>query len=460
MRNVNAMRAPAILLLLLVGGCGTDEGGATSLAAQAAMGNRPVVRIDWQMPERIRNSPDGVVLAYRTDPEYINPSRWPVTLDGCASRLPDAASVWTWTVYDGWGSIMAQTQEQGRCTTDVYLSRLGEYQVTVEITTVLGNLVTGSQSITLRDYLIVSIGDSIASGEGNPDIPPTGPNGPPGPQWEDLRCDRSRWAGPAQAAITLEQSDPHSSVTFFSVACSGASIGAGLVGPYEGANPVRGEMLPPQIDQVAEIVHARGLTRPIDALLISVGANDIGFAKIVRLCADPRTHPCDLRPEVEPSRLDNAFRALSTHWYPKLKEALDRLSVRATYLTEFPDPTLDDGLNPCHIVLEFAGGLIDGDISAAEAEWAHGNVVLPLRDVVTRATFAHGWRLVDGITSGFYGHSTCDLKNWFVRYGESVVVQKNENGTLHPNRLGHRFYRDRITSALQPMLSDGVSGHY
>jgi len=42
--------------------------------------------------------------------------------------------------------------------------------------------------------------------------------------WQDQRCDRSGYSGPAQAALALEAADPHTSVTFISFACSGASL--------------------------------------------------------------------------------------------------------------------------------------------------------------------------------------------------------------------------------------------
>jgi FG-GAP-like repeat len=58
-----------------------------------------------------------------------------------------------------------------------------------------------------------------------------------GPVWEDKRCHRSANAGPAQAALEIERSDPHTSVTFLSYACSGASITEGLVGWYDGVEP-------------------------------------------------------------------------------------------------------------------------------------------------------------------------------------------------------------------------------
>ena len=56
----------------------------------------------------------------------------------------------------------------------------------------------GHQDREVDDLLIASLGDSIASGEGNPDI--QGPSRRVGAQ----ACHRSSYAGPAQAARWLE----------------------------------------------------------------------------------------------------------------------------------------------------------------------------------------------------------------------------------------------------------------
>jgi hypothetical protein len=105
------------------------------------------------------------------------------------------------------------------------------------------------QPVVVRDYLIVSIGDSYGSGEGNPDVPQkfaTGPFDIPlpivtrGAVWEDARCHRSATAGPAQAAMRLELADPHSSVTFLSFACSGANVEAHALDKVNPLDPYDG----------------------------------------------------------------------------------------------------------------------------------------------------------------------------------------------------------------------------
>src|SRR5205823_5821700 len=83
-----------------------------------------------------------------------------------------------------------------------------------------------------------------------------------------------------QVAHRLEVDDPHTSVTFVWLACSGASIEHGLLNRYvENFKP--GTVLAPQIDEAAQAI---GRRRP-DAILVSIGANDIGFGPIANFCA-------------------------------------------------------------------------------------------------------------------------------------------------------------------------------
>jgi hypothetical protein len=166
--------------------------------------------------------------------------------------------------------------------------------------------------VQIKDYFIVAIGDSYGSGQGNPDIPLIAESGFLGigwildwpPYWQDQRCNRSAYAASALAALQLEASDPHSSVTFISFACSGASInspryddddpnknaGVGLLEPYRGEDTnvpysdSYANYIPSQMNQLRDaLVPATGHEpRQIDALLLSAGGNDIYFEAAAR----------------------------------------------------------------------------------------------------------------------------------------------------------------------------------
>jgi hypothetical protein len=107
------------------------------------------------------------------------------------------------------------------------------------------------------------------------------------PRWEGRQCHRSASAGQVQAAKRLEDSDPHTSVSFIHLACSGAKIWKGLLGSYEGIEQVAPEPdLEPQVDAAAELVSGR----EVDALVVSIGGNDVKFADVIETCATKE--PC------------------------------------------------------------------------------------------------------------------------------------------------------------------------
>ncbi|MGD2171256.1 MAG: PKD domain-containing protein [Gammaproteobacteria bacterium] len=127
---------------------------------------------------------------------------------------------------------------------------------------------------------------------------------------EALRCHRSMFSGQARAALAIEQADPHTSVTLLHLSCTGATIAEGLVGPYgavENLNPLLNQavgLVPgitpdsipdqPRID--GQVCTAADKTlyrddqdvlrgREVDAMVISIGGNDVGFARIIEKCA-------------------------------------------------------------------------------------------------------------------------------------------------------------------------------
>jgi hypothetical protein len=76
-------------------------------------------------------------------------------------------------------------------------------------------------------------------------------------------------------------------VSFIHLACSGAKIWTGLLDSYDGQERVDPEAsLAPQIDEAAELVAGR----EVDALVVSIGGNDVKFASVLENCATKE--PC------------------------------------------------------------------------------------------------------------------------------------------------------------------------
>lgn len=220
---------------------------------------------------------------------------------------------------------------------------------------------TAAANIQVRDRLIASIGDSFASGEGNPDRPMDltrlarrfeesspeddrvwrtdwtdrwvgresviGRAG--GARWWDQRCHRSFYSQHMVAALRYAAAHPHEATTFVTFACSGAETFRGLLGrqatpPGFVDTPSAALLRYPQVEVLLanmcrrrpgtlsrdstvadqhlpytykdwtrqglrdQTVHewswrcTAGPPRQIDALLVSIGGNDVGFGPVIQ----------------------------------------------------------------------------------------------------------------------------------------------------------------------------------
>ena len=337
------------------------------------------------------------------------------------------------------------TQRVNGCTYRLTFRARGTYEVT--LTAKVGDEESSvTQSVEVRGLLIVVMGDSIASGEGVPDI-----EGRPA-TWQDERCHRSARAAPALAAATLQARAPETPISFVSVACSGATIDAGLLQEYAGiVHKSQHPLVPPQINEVKAIeAHRR-----IDALVVSVGANDVFFGKVVRKCLGRKRLPLRdcfaskvkfgglKRGKAMREVVGDAIRGLKDR-YAALGTRLRALHVRPgdVYLMQYFDPIEDAGGNTCPSRVLW--------IRQKALNEARTALLAPLNVAGRTAAKNLGWRYVDGIESLLRGHGYCadppDL--WVVRLRDTLRQQGGIAGALHPNAQGHREIAARLADAL------------
>ncbi|MEQ1669405.1 MAG: hypothetical protein ABL893_00965 [Hyphomicrobium sp.] len=210
----------------------------------------------------------------------------------------------------------------------------------------IGGREVAEADVKVRDILVAGMGDSFASGEGNPDIAVrfsrdrAADYASPGSdrdlsgyparigdwtsigdktfigenaRWLDQACHRSLYSQQLRAALQLGAEDPHRSVTFAGVSCSGAEVVPGLFLRYKGNEWVANPPVLSQISAVAEAqcgtrqsqaldlpeaYHINGAipelkgglvlrkcpkdnARKIDLILLSIGGNDIGFSRLI-----------------------------------------------------------------------------------------------------------------------------------------------------------------------------------
>ena len=264
-----------------------------------------------------------------------------VTLQGVAEAS---------TVECTWSTV--PNDSKGKLAPETFLRTCNEpfiievpYPEGSEVTVSVGGIELQRASIQVQDLLIVGMGDSFASGEGNPDVPvkfsrdrdttygdaskEATIDGYPAragawkqigdkafikgnAQWLDQACHRSLYSHQLRAALQLAIEDPHRAVTYVGLACSGAEITAGLFLRYKGNEWVPN---PPDLSQVSaaavaqcgkkaaeaqdlpEAYHNKGAVpelkglvlnkcpvetaRKIDLLFLSIGGNDIGFSRLL-----------------------------------------------------------------------------------------------------------------------------------------------------------------------------------
>ena len=251
-------------------------------------GAEPRALVTWTVPDRFADHDgDGLLDENRfNNPKGANVP-FEMVLHGCDSSPVGTITNYRFAVTLPNGQVL--TQNSSSCDFAFQPPKEGKYPVELEITTADGQKMTTQRDVPFRDYLIVSLGDSIASGEGNPDricLPLTCPPCSTPETWQDRPCHRSSLSGPSQAARLIETGDPTTSVTFVHLACSGAQVTRGILYAWPGIEPDGDRKVPPQADVLAQLM--KGWGRKPDAVLVSIGANDAEFAEAVKECLDLR----------------------------------------------------------------------------------------------------------------------------------------------------------------------------
>lgn len=248
---------------------------------------------------------------------YVSPQSHAIEMWLSGQKVP-ATAVCEWRIG---GQLVAQTSCADRVSGEgVALPYPGGAEISV-------NVVGEAPIITearVKDLLIAGLGDSFASGEGNPNRPvafsenrrfrnfyplrrqnDAGGNA----QWTDELCHRSLYGQQLRAALQIAIENPQSAVTFLDYSCSGASIELGILGPQTYVERVAStersaQLAAPMIaggakdSQLYRLMRElcreapemkRGLPtcpgnnfrRSLDFVFLSVGGNDIGFSNIV-----------------------------------------------------------------------------------------------------------------------------------------------------------------------------------
>jgi hypothetical protein len=218
-------------------------------------------------------------------PGYADPTAWHIALKASGTGPSDKCE---------WRRNGAVLKGQGDCGHFEPDETFSKETATVEL--FVNETRAGTVSIAPKNLLVVGLGDSYASGEGNPDVKKSrlywfGPKG----EWLDKKCHRSLFSWQSLVAARLAREQKDRSVTFLSFACSGAETRHLVRNEYEGVEPgektndseviesqltaLKRELCPGNWSESDERCSEK-LIRP-DLVLVSSGGNDVGFGPLI-----------------------------------------------------------------------------------------------------------------------------------------------------------------------------------
>ena len=231
----------------------------------------------------------------------------------------------------------------------------------------------------------VVLGDSTAAALGNPLVAHA--------TAQDRACRRS---GDAYAADLAAVND----WDVLNLACSGATIQDGILGPQQAG----GVTVPAQLAQARQATNAR-------LVIVSIGANDVGWSGLVGLCAAARS----CADSASTAYFQQSLNTFASHYY-QLLEQLSTLPSRPQVLINLYYNPFDTGQN-C-----LAGHGLDA---------AKENTLIKLLDALNQV-------LSNGATAAaqipvqpdFTGHGLCDAAPYVQGVGDPAPFHPTAAGEL------------------------------
>ena len=442
---------------------------------------------------------------------YLTPVDHPVTM-WLTGRIPVGATC-AWTLDDGEATPQQSTLD---CAEPVnFRARYGRpTTASVEVSSGPDAPQRIATEIMVRDIFIAGLGDSIGSGEGNPDRPiglsddgfcfrsylgtaggqyyrpsRAGYKGgraceaPDSLQvwqrqsalWFNSACHRSLYSYQTRTALALAVQYPHIAVTYLPLACTGATIADGLFGsqgarecpPTKSAASCKGTVNA-QLAELRDALTAakrRQPDRTLDLVLLSIGANDINFSGLVAdVIVDTATERVLFRRTGVMGSVEDSRAALARdlpQGFGKLREALKPLvgDLQRVVYVSYANPTLAYGA-PC------PGGRAGFDIHPsfnaepqrlANVSGYVQNEFLPQLKALALCQSGILCRDPAGDRMTFVdAHQTAFADHGFCARAQSDPEFDRECFSVK----GESFDPDIVTAASQPMLCGRSAGEY
>jgi hypothetical protein len=445
---------------------------------------------------------------------YLSPRDYPVGVS-ISGNVPDGIDC-MWIFDDGEGQ---PRQSTAPCNSEVkFRVRSGRMTVTtVDIPLGDGTAQRLTADIAVRDVLIAGLGDSIAAGEGNPDraVKLEGgfcfrrfgggaqyyrpsragysddrscENGPSsllagknwakhGARWMNPACHRSLYSYQVRSALALAIEQPHLAVTLLPLACTGATIGAGMFASQRaddcpwvvGIESCSGTA-PAQFAVLRDLMtalHRQQPNRNLDLILLTVGANDVNFAGLVaNVIVDAATERLLLRQGGAISSVADSQKALDQDLpdaFAQLRGALKPYvggNLNRVVFVSYANPAMQAENKPC------SGGRDGLDVHPAfgadverlraAADFVDNKFLPKLKSLATcdgnkscREPATERMIFVDGHQPEFSRHGMC------VRSAGDPEFDRNCFSTS-----GQSFQPDLAAGAEDPMVCSETAGEY
>ena len=290
-------------------------------------------------------------------------------------------------------------------------------------------------------------------------------------------CHRSLYSYQVRTMLALAIEQPHIAVTLVPLACTGATIGAGMFAgqraddcPWVVGIESCSGTAPAQFAELREImaaVHRQDPNRNIDMTLLTVGANDVNFAGLVaNVIVDATTERILLKQGGAIAGVADSQKALDQDLpdeFAQLRAALKPYvggNLGRVVFVSYGNPAMQADNKPCSggrdgLDVHPAFGA-DNDRLRAAAEFVENKFLPKIKVLATcdgnkicRDPATESMTFVDGHQAAFERHGMC------VRAADDPEFDRNCFSTK-----GDSFQTDPTVAPDDPMACDEPAGNY
>jgi hypothetical protein len=290
-------------------------------------------------------------------------------------------------------------------------------------------------------------------------------------------CHRSLYSYQVRTALALAIEQPHLAVTLLPLACTGATIGAGLFAgqraddcPWVVGIESCSGTAPAQFSELRNLMtalHRQQPNRGLDLVLLTVGANDVNFAGLVaNVIVDAATERLLLRQGGAIASVADSQKALDQDLpdeFNQLRTALKPFvggNLNRIVFVSYANPAMQAENKPCSggrdgLDVHPAFGA-DSERLRAAAEFVDTKFLPKIKSLVTcegnkscRDPLTERMILVEGHQAGFARHGMCVRAASDPEFDRNCFAAKGES-----------FQSDPTTAAEDPMICSELAGSY